>query len=331
MPVSALLENGWELVEDGVIPAKEYMNIGVKRNDSQINNLYVRNCSEYACNVEDAVVEYLSTNYLKEEEFMTSGGLNKEMTEDEFLDLIKDKYYYEVREDSNFVKTYEIRLGDAKRYCVVDFNKDGTVRSILLNLEDEGIINSISIDEIKANSKITYTEGSVTGNTYINEWAGIEMTFPDNFKEASEEEYQSLTNEITDCGMYFKTLEGTNIMLLIEDVSMADDMDAEKYCQLISEQVEEEMIGKMEELLQGEKADFQFRQIDKGSEKEVASAVYHHVSHRLDISVRGMQASMVQSYYMRKIDTRILAFIVSASDIETCDEIMSYIKPIDSF
>ena len=51
--------------------------------------------------------------------------------------------------------------------------------------------------------KPSYTKGTFDGKVYENEWADMKLVLPSGFSNASETDYSSYENDVTDCGAYF--------------------------------------------------------------------------------------------------------------------------------
>ncbi|MBR4050461.1 MAG: hypothetical protein IKK09_08175 [Clostridia bacterium] len=93
-PVSAFIDNGWQIVGDSpTISGRYFDNIELQRGNDIIS-LSAFNPYETAVTAEDAFVQELSSTdlplrYKVEKIFEVSGGLNMDMTEDELLNIIK--------------------------------------------------------------------------------------------------------------------------------------------------------------------------------------------------------------------------------------------------
>ena len=84
---------------------------------------------------------------------------------------------------------------------------------------------------------VPYTEGTLTGNVYTNEWAGLCFTIPEGFKNGSSEDYEEYTDERTDAALICAAdNDEGELLLLLEDVSdITDGITEEEYLDIVTD------------------------------------------------------------------------------------------------
>lgn len=139
---------------------------------------------------------------------------------------------------------------------------------------------------------VEYTPGTFDGTTYTNEWADLYLTVPEGYYEGTAEEYAVFEDEITDCGMYVKNDDGFLIVVATEELSVYNsDMTAQDYIDL-----------ELDEM-----ADEYTTLITANDSVYIGSNRYNAAHFNWQVYE---SYSVVQSFYIRRIDNRMLAVIV---------------------
>lgn len=128
VPVSALVEKGWESEQlNDLITAGSFGNITLKRDGKEFDT-FIYNITENAITVENTYIKELSTASLYKEPFEISGGISKDTTEEQLIDiLIEQKIPYETEINS---------LG--KRYVI---DTDGDSACDIRIMYEDGIMS----------------------------------------------------------------------------------------------------------------------------------------------------------------------------------------------
>ena len=76
-----------------------------------------------------------------------------------------------------------------------------------------------------------YAPGTIRNNRYVNEWAGIALSFPAGYTEAGPEYYATFEtdNGITDCDLYLLSEQQEMLAVIYIDISEEPEATAEAY------------------------------------------------------------------------------------------------------
>ena len=76
-----------------------------------------------------------------------------------------------------------------------------------------------------------YAPGTIRNNRYVNEWAGIALSFPAGYTEAGPEYYATFEtdNGITDCDLYLLSEQQEMLAVISIDISEEPEATAEDY------------------------------------------------------------------------------------------------------
>lgn len=170
-----------------------------------------------------------------------------------------------------------------------------------------------------------FARGSWSGNTYTSEYAGITFKMPDSWNYGSDEEIANLmgvaSDIISEAGMEFSKemlelqniydmmaqdpLAGTNVIVMYENLSMS--IGGSKY-------TEAEYLDLMRQQLESMDLGFTFGEI---TDATVGGITYKALSAMYELG------GVEQCYYVRKIDNRMLAIIVSVYGDDSIDDVIA--------
>ena len=107
-----------------------------------------------------------------------------------------------------------------------------------------GIINEFEEDWEEGVSG-PYSKGTLTGNVYVNEWAGLRFPMPAGFTNGSAEEYADYSDDYVDAAFVTAESDVGGFILLLEDMDgSADDLTEKEYLDLITDEwLDEELIS----------------------------------------------------------------------------------------
>lgn len=137
LPLSELLDNGWEVVEKDAdtISGKGHAVVSIRKDNVEINNLYLNNYEEYEISMENGIIEKISSTsftYGKSGNLIFPGEISEGMSEDDFINVIKN-YDYE-KEITDYDVRYYINEDGIDFYVYVS---DGKIESLALNWKGE--------------------------------------------------------------------------------------------------------------------------------------------------------------------------------------------------
>ena len=82
-----------------------------------------------------------------------------------------------------------------------------------------------------------YAPGTIRNNRYVNEWAGIALSFPAGYTEAGPEYYATFEtdNGITDCDLYLLSEQQEMLAVIYIDISEEPEATAEAYAEQMAD------------------------------------------------------------------------------------------------
>lgn len=160
---------------------------------------------------------------------------------------------------------------------------------------------------------VEYTKGYFDGTTYINEWADIKFDLPDGFVEGDDTMYSSAETETADCGMYFIAEDTMSLIYICFDgLPTVPVYDEESYLDVAMPALESQ-------------TEIIYQTPDTYKIVDIAGNNYTVA----DCNFKNGYYEGVQSFYVRKIDDRMVFICVTSVSVEENEALVSMITSVN--
>lgn len=156
---------------------------------------------------------------------------------------------------------------------------------------------------------VEYTKGYFDGTTYINEWADIKFDLPDGFVEGDDTMYASAETATADCGMYFVAEDAMSLIYIcFEGLPAVPAYDEESYLDVAMPTLESQ-------------TEIIYQTPDTYKTVDIAGNIYTVA----DCNFKNGYYEGVQSFYVRKIDDRMVLICATGVSVEENEALVNMI------
>jgi len=170
--------------------------------------------------------------------------------------------------------------------------------------------------ETEAPEKETKTEfeaGTISGQTYTSDFAGVTIKIPDDWKFKSESDLDSLEDEVTEWDVWAESSSGSSLAICVETLSIST-ITVEKYISILEGMVEEQY------KTQGLTVD----EVKTTETTTIAGETYNI----FELALKSNGMKMTQRYYIRKIGKYMVSILGTTIDgiTETQEDLLGFIN-----
>lgn len=156
---------------------------------------------------------------------------------------------------------------------------------------------------------VEYTKGYFDGTTYINEWADIKFDIPDGFVEGDDTMYASAETATADCGIYFVAEDAMSLIYIcFEGLPAVPAYDEESYLDVAMPTLESQ-------------TEIIYQTPDTYKIVDIAGNNYTAA----DCNFKNGYYEGVQSFYVRKIDDRMVFICATGVSVEENEALVNMI------
>lgn len=161
---------------------------------------------------------------------------------------------------------------------------------------------------------IEYTKGTFDGSVYRNEWANMELTVPEGYIEGNQVNYDSFSDNTTECGLYLLSPQREMYAIAFVDVSSQSYVNENTFLAQLSISLMNANIENVEYTIPDS-----FEDITVAGENYIAA---HYTANSYGVE-------FVQSYYVKKIEDRLCNIIIINSTKEENNALVGNITSIN--
>lgn len=162
---------------------------------------------------------------------------------------------------------------------------------------------------------IPYTKGTITGNTYVNEWANLQFTFPEEFVQQDPSAFEYGESEY---GFYLLSPGSHMIAVAFEDLSNLPSITEDFYIDQLSALMQK----------QAESNTYTVTSSEEHQDVTIAGETYR--SARLYLNYEDVGLTLVESVYVHKIDNRMCVIMSMSDSGEQNDAIAAQFQPVST-
>lgn len=179
--------------------------------------------------------------------------------------------------------------------------------------EEDKINTSKNTEKPKKENKTEYEAGTINGQTYTSDFAGITMQIPDSWKFKSESDLESLEDEVTTWDVWAESTSGSSLALCVETLKIST-ITPEKYISILEGMVKEQYAA------QGLTVD----EIKTTETTVIAGETYNI----FELTLKSNGIDMTQRYYIRKIGKYMISILGTTIDgiTETQEDLLDFIS-----